>query len=212
MKTVYFVRHGQSEANVAPEFQGPDSPLSARGIEQAHAVAERASRIEFDTLISSPFARALATAEAIAQVTGKEPEFSALFVERIKPTSINGKPYTDEKAAKLWREWETSLHTPGVRIEDGENFEDLVARADAALAYLDGRQEERLLVVTHGYFLRTIIARVLLKDSLNAAAFHSIQRSAHVENTGITVIRRESWFESEDEWKLNTYNDHAHLG
>ena len=212
MKTVYFVRHGQSEANVAPEFQGPDSPLSDKGIEQAHMVADRATRIEFDTLISSPYSRARSTAEIIAKATGKEPEFSELFVERIKPEGINGKPYTDETAAKIWREWEASLHTPGLRIADGENFEDLLVRADAALSHLEERPEERLLVVTHGYFLRTVIARVLLKETLTAECFRSIQRSAHVENTGITVIRQESWFESENEWKLNTYNDHAHLG
>lgn len=212
MKTVYFVRHGQSEANVSPQFQGPDSPLSGKGIEQARAVADRATRIAFDALISSPYPRARTTAEIIAEATGKVPEYSELFVERIKPKSIDGKPYTDENATKVWREWEKSLHTPGVRIEDGENFDDLVRRADAALSFLEQRQEEQLLVVTHGYFLRTIIARVLLRDALTSESFHNIQRSAHVENTGITVIRRERWFESEDEWKLNTYNDHAHLG
>lgn len=211
MKTVYFVRHGQSEANVAPEFQGPDSPLSDRGIEQARMVADRAKRIEFDTLLSSPYSRARSTAEIIGQATGKEPEFSELFVERIKPEGINGKPYTDEAAAKIWRDWEASLHTPGLRIADGENFEDLVARADSALSFLLDRPEEHLLVVTHGYFLRTIIARVLLKDSLTSESFRNIQRSAHIENTGLTVIRHERGFESEPEWKLWTYNDHAHL-
>ena len=30
-KVVYFVRHGQSEDNIAPVFQSPDSPLSAVG-------------------------------------------------------------------------------------------------------------------------------------------------------------------------------------
>ena len=30
-KVVYFVRHGQSEDNVAPVFQAPESPLSAVG-------------------------------------------------------------------------------------------------------------------------------------------------------------------------------------
>ena len=30
-KTIYFIRHGQSEDNAAPVFQAPDSPLSELG-------------------------------------------------------------------------------------------------------------------------------------------------------------------------------------
>mgnify|MGYP001577373412 CR=1 FL=1 len=212
MKTVYFVRHGESEANVAPVFQGPNSPLSPTGIEQAHAVAERVSKFEFDVLLSSPFARARATAEIIAEKTGKTPEYSDVFVERLKPTSIDEKPYTDEVANTIWRSWEASLHTPGLRVEDGENYEDVVARADRALALLAARAEDTALVVTHGYFLRSIIARVLLRDTLTAASFLNIQRSANMQNTGITVLRVEQGFESAPAWKLWIYNDHAHLG
>ena len=40
-KVVYFVRHGQSEDNVAPVFQSPDSPLSAVGRNQAARIAAR---------------------------------------------------------------------------------------------------------------------------------------------------------------------------
>ncbi len=212
MKTVYFVRHGQSEANVAPIFQGPDSPLNQMGIRQAEAVAARAVKIPFDALISSPYARAKQTAEIIAAATGKTPEYSDLFVERIKPKSIDGMPYTDDTASKTWRAWEGSLHTPALRIEDGENYDDLVLRADNALDFLSTRTEDRALVVTHGYFLRSIIARVLLRDALTPQSFKNIQRSANMQNTGITVLRHEGGFESPSTWKLWIFNDHSHLG
>lgn len=68
-KVVYFVRHGESEANVAPVFQSPDSPLSERGRHQAQLIGERVSQLRFDALISSPFARARETAQVIAQAT-----------------------------------------------------------------------------------------------------------------------------------------------
>lgn len=212
MKTVYFVRHGESEANVSPVFQAPDSPLNDTGLTQARAVAERIQKVQFDVLIASPFARAKKTAEIIADATGRVPEFSALFVERIKPKSIDGRPYTDEQANATWRSWEASLHTPGVRVEDGENFDDLVLRADTALSFLLNRPEESGVVVTHGYFLRTIVARVLLGETLTPDSFRSIQRSANIQNTGITVLRYEEGFESPPSWRLWIYNDHAHLG
>ncbi len=211
-KVVYFVRHGESEHNIAPVFQAPDSPLSGRGRAQAEDVAERISCIAFEALISSPFQRAKETAEAIAKRTGKQPEYSPLFVERIKPTSIYGKHYEDKDANAIWKNWEKSLYASGLRIEDGENFDDLMARADQALAYLGNRPEKSIVVVTHGFFLRTIIARVLLGDSLSGATFRKMQKATETENTGITVLRYRGGFEEEPVWRLWVYNDHAHLG
>ena len=210
-KTVYFVRHGQSEDNVAPVFPSPDSPLNDKGRKQVQSIAQRVSKLSFDALIASPFERAKQTAETIAKATEKQPEYSELFVERVKPTYINGKPYTDEKANTLWREWEKSLYTPGLRTEDGENFDDLIARADKALAFLQNRNEQSLVVVTHGYFLLTIVARVLLGDLLSGEVFRNIQRTAAIENTGLTVLQYRESFEEKPIWRLWIYNDHAHL-
>lgn len=210
-KIVYFVRHGQSADNVAPVFQSPNSPLNEKGTKQAESIAQRVSKLSFDALIASPFERAKQTAEAIAKATGKKAEYSDLFVERVKPSYINGKPYTDEKANTLWREWEKSLHTSGIRAEDGENFDDLIARADKALVFLQNRPEQSLVVVTHGYFLRTIVARVLLGELLSGEAFRNIQRTAAMENTGLTVLQYRESFEEKPAWRLWIYNDHAHL-
>jgi broad specificity phosphatase PhoE len=210
-KIVYFVRHGESEDNVAPVFQSPNSPLNEKGWRQAERVAERVAKLHFGALIASPFERAKQTAEAISRATGANAEYCDLFVERVKPTSINGKPYTDEKANTLWREWQKSLYTSGARTEDGENFDDLLTRADNALAFLSGRNEESLVVVTHGYFLRTIVARVLLRTTLSGEAFRQFQKSATMENTGLTVLRYHDRFEEEPSWRLWIYNDHAHL-
>src|SRR3989344_5742821 len=107
-KTVYFVRHGESEHNILPVFQSPDSPLSEKGKKQAELIAKRVSKLSFDVLVSSTFLRAKETAEAISHLTSKTPELSELFVERIKPASINGKSYEDENASKVWRRWEES--------------------------------------------------------------------------------------------------------
>ena len=211
-KTVYFVRHGQSEDNAAPVFQSPDSPLSAQGRRQAERVAERFCKLSFEALIASPFRRASETAEIIATATATEVEYSQLFVERIKPTCINGKPHDDEAANAVWRNWEKSLHTPGMRVSDGENFDDLVRRADEALTFLGDRAEGSLVVVTHGYFLRTILARVLLGELISGETFRRFQRNASMENTGLTVVRCQGGFEEEPSWRVWVYNDHAHLG
>jgi broad specificity phosphatase PhoE len=212
IKIVYFVRHGQSIDNVSDVFQSTDSPLSETGQRQAEVIADRLTHISFDALISSPLQRAKQTAEPIAKHTGKEPEFSDLFVERIKPSSVDGKPYTDPQAAKTYRLWQPTLYTPGARVEDGENYDDVVARSDRALEFLKNRSESSLVVVTHGYFLRAVLARVLVGEELSGSIMKTFQASAETENTGITVLKYIRGYEQENpDWQLWTYNDHAHF-
>jgi probable phosphoglycerate mutase len=211
-KIVYFVRHGESEGNVLPVFQSSDSPLTEKGREQAEYIAKRVSKLSFETLLASPWERTRQTAEIIAKVTGKKPEYCKLFVERKKPSCINGKYFSDEKAMKIWQAWEKSLYTPNMRVEDGENFDDITARADRALDFLERRPEKSLLVVTHGYFLRTIVARVLLGDLLTAENFRNIRyNTGPMENTGLTVLQYCEGLVEKPIWRLWIFNDHAHL-
>lgn len=209
-KIVYFVRHGQSEGNVAPVFQSLDSPLNDLGKKQAERIAQRISKLSFQAMIVSPLMRTKQTAEAITELTGVGPEFSDLFVERIKPSRIVGKPYGHDESEKICRAWERSLYTSGMRVEDGENYDDLVVRATQALEFLKNRPEKSLVVVTHGYFMRVLVACVLLGDALSAEAFKNFQSHIKMENTGLTVIDYEEGWEGKM-WRLWIYNDHAHL-
>jgi probable phosphoglycerate mutase len=209
-KIVYFVRHGQSVGNAAAVFQHPDSPLNETGKRQAACVAGRISKLAVQALLSSPFQRAQDTVATIAQATGLTPEYCALFVERMKPSCIDGKPFADEEAHAIWTEWSRSLHTPGMRVKDGENFDDLIARADAAFAYLTARDEASIAVVTHGYFLRTMVARAVLGDMLSGEVFKRFQRVAGMENAAITAMRYQET-SGEPAWRVLIYNDYAHL-
>ena len=210
-KIVYFVRHGQSKDNVSPVFQSAESPLSEIGVAQADKIANRVSALQFEALISSPLPRAKQTAEKIAEKTAKKPEYSELFVERIKPSQINGKPYTDKSASKAWREWEKSLYTPGVKVNDGENYEEITQRAAGALNWLKDRPESSMVVVTHGYFLRVMVVKVLLGEHLTPQVSEVFQKVAWMENTGLTVLKLSDSFEEDYMWRLWTYNDIAHL-
>ncbi len=133
------------------------------------------------------------------------------FVERKKPTNLSGRPYDDEGAQVLAKEWEKSLYASGIRTEDGENFDDLVVRADKALEFLLHQTEKNIVVVTHGFFLRTIVARVMLGDALTPEAFRHFQHHSEMENTGLTVMEYQERKDGLD-WRLWIYNDHAHLG
>jgi broad specificity phosphatase PhoE len=210
-KTVYLVRHGQSIDNTSPVFQSVNAPLSEKGIAQAKKIAERLTTLQFETLISSPVQRAKETAEHISKKTSKKILFSDLFVERIKPTEIDGKPWSDEDANKIWREWEETLYIPGKRTSDGENFDDTIARVDRSLVFLEEQSESTLAVVTHGYFLRAVVARVLLGDSLTGPIMKRFQERTSIENTAITVLDYRDALEEGFAWRLWTLNDHSHF-
>ena len=217
MKTVYFIRHGQSEGNIGSAYQTADSPLTEKGQKQAAIIADRCARLPIETIISSTQQRAKSTASIIAEKTGHVVEFSDLFRERRKPAALSGKTFSDAAARELNERWWDSLMGAGPRVEDGENFEDLSARADAALEYLTGRAEGNILVITHGFFMRYIVARAIYGKDLTGNTFEPMARSLVMENTGITVLRYkateelEAWGRSA-EWKLWIWNDHAHLG
>lgn len=72
MTKYYFVRHGESTANVEGVIAGwSDVSLTEKGVEQAKLLANElaGSGITFDLIVSSPLRRAYDTAMAVAEVT-----------------------------------------------------------------------------------------------------------------------------------------------
>lgn len=211
LKTVYFVRHGESEHNTQPVIQADDSPLSERGHQQAQAVAQRLAHLEFDALIASPVLRAKQTAEHIAHATEHDIIFSDLFIERRKPTSLENKPWADEVAAAKWLQWEASIYDGGDRVENGENWDDFMSRIDSALQYLLDRPEQTIAIVTHGNFLRALTARALFGEQLNGQLLKRFQERVGIDNTGISKLLYRDAYGQDFAWRLVTHNDRAHF-
>lgn len=71
MLQVYLVRHGETQWNAERRIQGQsDSPLTAKGEQQAMQVATRAKELGITHIISSDLGRTQRTAEIIAQACG----------------------------------------------------------------------------------------------------------------------------------------------
>ncbi len=210
MKTVYFVRHGESEGNVENISQGPDSKLTDKGKEQALFIADRCTRLSIDRVVSSTFERARHTAEMISERTGSPHDTSELFIERRKPSEQRGRPKDDPEAARIERVIGENFHIPEYRFSDEENFEDLKDRARRAFEFLEEQKENSIVVVTHGYFIRVLGAYLLFGDELTAQECRSAVAAFRITNTGLTVAEYDE--EKEPQWRLVTWNDHAHLG
>ncbi len=218
MKTIYIVRHGESESNAADRFNTTDVLLSEKGKAQASEIAERCSRLSFEAIVSSPMRRAKDTVEAISVRVGMPIEFSDLFVERRMPSTLRGKSKADPEVRKVYKMFKDNFDVAGFRYEDGENFQDVKDRALKALAYLEHRPEENIVVVTHGFFTTVLAAAVIFGAELTATEFLKIlSRVQIVQNTSLSVLR----FDEPDTlnrdhgrgdgWQLRVWNDHAHL-
>lgn len=73
MKSIYFVRHGESEWNITRQICGAtDKPLTEKGRSQARHTAENIieQNIKADMILYSPLSRAKDTALTISEITG----------------------------------------------------------------------------------------------------------------------------------------------
>lgn len=215
-KTIYIVRHGQSESNVGPIRRGAESPLTEQGKKEAAFVAKRCANLPIEALISSPFVRTQETAAIISQEIGLPIEYSDLFVERRMSSELNGILHADPLNVRVNRLIRENFHLSGWRHSDEENFDDLKKRSSDALAFLEGRPEQNLLVVSHGMFARVLLARVIMGDELTGFECERFIRSLRMKNTALTVLRfdgevQESREGGEAPWKVLTWADYAHL-
>jgi broad specificity phosphatase PhoE len=66
---LYFVRHGESSANLLREFSnsGFKHPLTEKGIEQAHTLAFTLCDLQIEQIYSGPVMRAVQTAQILAE-------------------------------------------------------------------------------------------------------------------------------------------------
>src|SRR3712207_574020 len=79
---LYFVRHGETEWNTQRRFQGrKNSPLTAKGKEQAKKIAEELKEIPFTSLYSSSLERAKKTAQEIQKGREIPVEIMDEFIE-----------------------------------------------------------------------------------------------------------------------------------
>src|SRR6202012_399994 len=113
MKRIYLVRHGESRANVrgTKNFEGGESPLTEKGVEQARFIAERASKIPVELLVASDMKRAQDTAGAIVERIRKPIVTSRLFRERDDPSSLIGRIWEDPDVQATFKAWEKTLYS-----------------------------------------------------------------------------------------------------
>ncbi len=212
MKRIYLVRHGESESNAGGALSPGDvTSLSKQGIEQAKFVAERATKLPIEVVISSTMLRARQTAQYIVDATGKNLETSSFFTERLMPSAQFGKTIHDPEVIEMEEHINNKLPDHEYRYTDEENFADLKDRASKGLTYLAERPESEILLVTHGLFLRILVGIAIFGKEFTGKEALKFVHGLGTTNTGITVLEYDNERKT-NYWRMRTWNDHAHLG
>lgn len=192
---LYFVRHGETEYNRLRIVQGRgiDSVLNDQGRRQAEALRERLAGVAFDAIYVSSLRRARQTAAILAR-PHDAPLYYLSDLEEMAWGVYEGAHPSPERDRELdamkarWREG--AFEEP---IEGGESIRDVQKRALRAVDHITEREPDAtVLVVTHGRFLRVLLASILEEYGLER--MHEIPHA----NTAVNrVVCCEGRFEAE---------------
>ncbi|MBN9142097.1 MAG: histidine phosphatase family protein [Micrococcales bacterium] len=149
MTELYLVRHGETDWNAARRIQGrTDIPLNDAGRAQARQAAELLGRRRWDAVYASPLSRAHETAAIIADRLGLG-----------EVTDVDALVERDYGAAEgMSFEQIEALYPEGVRAPGQETRAEVAGRVVPALLALAERHPgERLVVVSHGGAIRSVL-------------------------------------------------------
>jgi broad specificity phosphatase PhoE len=209
MKKIYFVRHGESEGNVASAIQSGEVPLTANGKKQAEFIADRFTELPIEVIVSSTMLRAQETANIISAKINAEVISSELLIERQHPSLQVGKKKTDSQVVESEKLIFENFGKEDYKFSDEENFADLKDRASKILDFLAQRPEKDILVVSHGFIMRIILAVIVIGKDLTAQQCKQFISAFHMENTGVTIFDYD--VTKDNPWRVWVWNDHAHL-
>ena len=187
---IYFVRHGQTIWNVEKRFQGlSDSPLTELGITQAKLLGKKLKDIKFDKFYSTSLKRAYDTANYIKGNRKQKVEIFDDFVE-ISMGDMEGIKQEDFK--KLYPEQVKNFFFNQLEYDPssfgGESFLEVRERVIRGLnKFIElNKNYERVLVVSHGATLKTLLHYISGKD------ISTLSDEVIPKNTSYTIVKYEN--------------------
>lgn len=210
MKTIYFIRHGESNENAGNIRVGGNATLTPTGTAQVNTLLMRLKKLPLEFIISSTLKRSNETLNIINAELNLPCELNELFIEKKKPSQLIGKSRNEADSIKIDTLLSNNFTQENFRFLDEENFQDLFIRAKKALEYLYTKKEEHILVITHGHFLRVLLASVVFSDKLTAEECKRFLQKFYIENTGISIIKYNSNY-PKSPWWIYTWNDTSHI-
>jgi broad specificity phosphatase PhoE len=160
---LHLIRHGETESNrLGLPLGRRDVPLNERGISQVERLGRALKDEPLTAIYSSPLARTMATANAVAKPHGLEVQIEDRLIE-MDIGEIDGLTFTEvgKRYPGLLETW-MSEEGPGTAMPGGERLMDVQERVWSAANDLATRHsKEEVAAVTHNFVILTLLARVL---------------------------------------------------
>jgi broad specificity phosphatase PhoE/ribonuclease HI len=198
--TTILLRHGQTPLSDERRFAGRgDIPLTATGLRQAEAAAQRlAARGGIDAIVTSPLQRARHTADAVAAATGAPVRVDDAWME-LDFGEWEGLNYAE--AAERWpAEMAAWLKDSVAAPPAGESVAAAARRILPALARVLGQPPATVVVVSHVTPMKIVLRHALLAPPPAVRRMHlDVACLCEIDwhDEGLGVVR--------------TFNDTAHL-
>ena len=173
---LYFVRHGESEANTRHVISNRESPfgLTPRGRQQAEALAEKLGDVSFHAIFSSPILRARQTAEILSsspgipyRVTDALREYDCGILEE----------RSDEESWKCHRQYFEDWTLRGDHSSKPEGGECFLEIRDRFLPFIESLKygdDKNILLVGHGGLFHLMMPLILTNIDNGFVSSHGL--------------------------------------
>ncbi len=178
---IYFIRHGESQANVLHVISNRDLPhgLTERGQAQAAALTAKLQTAQIHKIYASSILRATQTAEILARALGVSYETTDALRE-FDCGIVEGK--SDQAS---WNQWRVLVHDWielgkwDRTIEQGESFNAMRARFVPFVEHVTQvhRNDQAIVLLAHGGVFFCMLPLVLAGIDYRFATAHPITQT-----------------------------------
>ncbi len=164
-KTIFIVRHGETEYNKLRRVQGSgiDSSLNEKGRAQARAFYDFYKNEPFEVVLTSDLVRTHETAEHFIKAGLPWEQWTE--IQEMSWGDHEGKesnPQMIEDYKAMIAEWERG--NIDARIANGESARELAERLNKFINNLKTRTEQHILVFSHGRAMRCLVTLMKGQD------------------------------------------------
>ena len=183
---LFITRHGETDCNknAVVQGRGVDVPLNQTGIAQAEALAHKLKQFNIDEVYSSTLLRAKQTAKIIAKRNDKNAITYLRDLEEMSWGFYEGMQLSPELIAafdEMKQAWSSGNYE--FRIKGGETLNEVLERGTNALkAIIDKHVGKNILIVSHGRFIRILLASIM--DGYNLGRMGELRQ----ENTAFNHL------------------------
>ena len=196
---IYLIRHGRQDSRLC----NVDVELAKEGILQAKELAKRLMDYRIDAMYASDLLRSIQTADVLNTYLGNLNYRIRMELREIEFGELTGN--SDEYNERVYGDFlrKRMEMKEDLRFPNGECGADVIHRVSKVLNEIIKSGKDRVVVVTHGGVIRSVVTHILSLPQERKLTF-----ATTLENTGITELRYEP---ETNQYYLERFNDYAHL-